>query len=107
MPFLAVLFSDGEMPVNNAKQGKKGEIMTYIAVLYYPFPDEYKVLKGVCLKAGDDGYLIAIDSNQPEQEQIRILAHEKAHIYCGHLDSDLPEEECEKEADEIAKLMLS
>lgn len=79
--------------------------MINITVHYLPFPDECKgTIKGICQQLSADNYLIAIDSTMPEQEQLRTLAHEKAHIYCGHYDSDLPLSVLENEADEISKL---
>ncbi len=80
--------------------------MVTVKIYYVPFPESCRgAVKGMCQQLSADRFRILIDSSLTELQQRESLAHEKAHIYLFHFDSDLPIEELENEADEIAGLL--
>ena len=79
------------------RNGKK------IIVYFVPLPKEIGENIHGMVTEDSTGYYIMIDSSRTEDEQKRILGHELAHIFLGHLeDRRVSDPEAEAEADRAA-----
>ena len=63
-------------------------------------------LGGFTIKRGAGQYLVCIAAALPDLERARVFLHELSHVLLGHLESNNPVDELEREAEERAASLL-